>query len=283
VRHIAAATIVGEPMLAYVEILLAHVRDLARALPGHEDHAQRASLDQANIVKRIPDQRQLSLGEDTLARLRRVALNTVTGVALDVRNVVLHGPREDRRPGRENLIGQHRRAAVSQRVEDAANLGAGNVSTMEVAPSGDKVSPHQGVSLSPGFVAALGVLLDIAMSQFLEGRLPARCRPLSLYVNPAPDGCPLLAGNLACLFQTNPGYAPDGEPPRTPSHGIDELVRLMPGWFDTQDQTLLHGIPIEGPFLGWLDGFYEAVVEAITVGRRLRSILNGHEQGIIFS
>jgi hypothetical protein len=44
-------------MLADVEILPPHMGDLAGALPGHKDHAKRATLDQPNIVQRTPDKR----------------------------------------------------------------------------------------------------------------------------------------------------------------------------------------------------------------------------------
>src|SRR6266511_5658502 len=87
------------------DVLMSHVRALAWALAGEEDRLEGGAGDETGVVERGPEARDFRIRQDALAASGCVAIDQLAWVGGQF--LFLDRPREDRRDGREHLVGEN--------------------------------------------------------------------------------------------------------------------------------------------------------------------------------
>src|SRR5262249_56587818 len=83
------------------DVLGAHMPDLARSLPGQQDELER-SPGSSGLIEGLPEQRQLTVGENALAARGLMTINPVAGIDRD--HLLLHRPGKNSRGRPQHLL-----------------------------------------------------------------------------------------------------------------------------------------------------------------------------------
>jgi hypothetical protein len=144
----------------------AHMPDLARTLAGQENEFEGRSH-WTGLFECRPELCDLTIVEGALATTDLVALDVTEGIFLHTVDPLPDRPGEDRRACHQGLVGDHRSLDRSHRPRA---IVVGNAGGLQLAKVREQMLAREVVGLLPTLlVVLLGVLLEVALRQLLEG------------------------------------------------------------------------------------------------------------------